>query len=319
MDERQWDGSFESEAVWGQRMSRNKRDISNLQLKDLIAFVAVCDAGRFTQAAVALHASRSALSRSVKGLEDWCHTQLLVRTSREVMPTREGLALLPLARRMVDEARQFMRSSDLVVQGRMGRLAIGYMDVSISDFLPALIGKYRQDKTEVDIDLRYGWRSEQRKDLLAGKLDIAFTVGTLADRQIVSRKVKDYRLCIVAPISHPIAKASETDLAAVGDDRFVWGTYAQWQSLRSIADQLFQQNGLSVSTAQEAPTRDAIFGLVAAGLGLTVYPYIEKLSLRSDLVFVPISDRGAELSVHASWRRNPPAIIEGFIRHLSEA
>ncbi|ODT82660.1 MAG: hypothetical protein ABS76_06240 [Pelagibacterium sp. SCN 64-44] len=292
------------------------RQVADLELKALRSFVAVCDAGHFAQAAASLGISPSALSRSVKTLEAWCGAALLIRTSRQVELTREGRELLPAARRVLDETEEFRTAARLAAEGRQGRLLVGYMDVAISDFLPDLVGRHRRSHADVDVDLKYGWRSQQRADLLENRLDIAFTVGALPDREMVSKKVKNYRLSLVVPAGHRLAGARNLFLAQAADELFVWGSRTQWQSLRDIVDRLFEAEGTVPRTVQEAPTRDAIFGLVASGLGVTVYPHIDGLSMRQDLAVVPLQDSGAEMSVYVSWRRNAPDIVKGFVEAI---
>jgi DNA-binding transcriptional LysR family regulator len=290
--------------------------IEQLNLKDLMAFVAVCDTGHFAQAAASLHMSPSALSRSVRALEDWCGAALLVRTSRRAQPTREGRELLLSARRLLEEAEAFRSRAKLTAGGMRGRLLVGYMDVSISDFLPELVARHRQSNPDVEIELRYGWRAQQRAEVLDRRLDIAFTVGALPDRELMTRKVRDYPLELVVPVRHCLAEQSIVSLLDVFDQAFVWGDRSQWASLREIVDRLLEEHGIVPRVVHEAPTRDAIFGLVAAGVGITIYPRIAGLSIRSDLKAVPLAASKAEMSVYASWLRNPPLIVKEFVDQL---
>lgn len=265
-----------------------------------------------------LRMSPSALSRAVRSVEDWCGVSLLVRTSRQVELTRQGRELLPIARRILDEIHVFQAASRLAAEGKLGRLTVGYMDVAISDFLPGLVAGFRAANENVEVDFSYGWRAQQREDLIAGRLDIAFTVGRLPDREIASRKVKDYGLALMVPARHPLASRASVSLADAQDEPFVWGSRDEWQSLHEIVLPICEASGFLPRVVQEAPNRDAILGFVASGLGITVYPRIEGLSMRPDLVPVPIDDTGAELSVYASWLKTPPAIVTNFLDYMAQ-
>ena len=63
-----------------------KRD----ELGDLMAFLAVCEERSFTRAAARLGTSQSALSHTVKRLEERLDIRLLTRTTRNVSPTLAG-------------------------------------------------------------------------------------------------------------------------------------------------------------------------------------------------------------------------------------
>jgi DNA-binding transcriptional LysR family regulator len=75
----------------------------NDELSDLAIFAAVADARSFTRAAVKLGKSQSALSQSVRRLEERLKLRLLTRTTRSVMPTPAGGRLLSTLRHALSE------------------------------------------------------------------------------------------------------------------------------------------------------------------------------------------------------------------------
>jgi DNA-binding transcriptional LysR family regulator len=75
----------------------------NDELSDLAIFAAVADARSFTRAAAKLGKSQSALSQSVRRLEERLKLRLLTRTTRSVMPTPAGEQLLSTLRPALGE------------------------------------------------------------------------------------------------------------------------------------------------------------------------------------------------------------------------
>jgi DNA-binding transcriptional LysR family regulator len=63
-------------------------------LNDLLAFLAVGQERSFTKAAAKLGVSQSALSHTIRGLEERLGLRLLTRTTRSVAPTEAGERLL---------------------------------------------------------------------------------------------------------------------------------------------------------------------------------------------------------------------------------
>src|SRR6476660_10508299 len=63
-------------------------------LNDLLAFLAVANESSFTKAAAKLGVSQSALSHTIRGLEERLGVRLLSRTTRSVAPTEAGERLL---------------------------------------------------------------------------------------------------------------------------------------------------------------------------------------------------------------------------------
>src|SRR5260221_4550270 len=63
-------------------------------VSDLLAFLAVAKERSFTRAAARLGVSQSALSHTIRGLEERLGLRLLTRTTRSVAPTQAGQRLL---------------------------------------------------------------------------------------------------------------------------------------------------------------------------------------------------------------------------------
>src|SRR3954468_8708781 len=68
--------------------------MARANLNDLTAFIAVARERSFTNAAAKLGVSTSALSHTIRGLEERLGLRLLTRTTRTVSPTQAGERLL---------------------------------------------------------------------------------------------------------------------------------------------------------------------------------------------------------------------------------
>ena len=68
-------------------------------INDLMAFLVVARERSFTRAAAQLGVSQSALSHTIRGLEERLGLRLLTRTTRSVAPTEAGERLLRTRRR----------------------------------------------------------------------------------------------------------------------------------------------------------------------------------------------------------------------------
>ncbi len=79
--------------------------IAGLSLRDLEYIVAVAELGSFRRAAERCAVSQPSLSAQVRKLEDWFGVRLFERTTRRVVVTPTGEALIDQARRVLAEAR----------------------------------------------------------------------------------------------------------------------------------------------------------------------------------------------------------------------
>ena len=105
-----------------------------MDLKQLRHFICVVDTGSFSQAALELSLTQSALTRSVQALEQSLGAQLLQRVSKRSEPTALGRVVYARGRRVVFEAGEI--EQDLV---RLRELALGTLRVGLGPWPSALL------------------------------------------------------------------------------------------------------------------------------------------------------------------------------------
>jgi DNA-binding transcriptional LysR family regulator len=109
-------------------------------------FYYVAKAGNFTRAGEKLHVSQSALSRSVRNLEDYLKTKLFQRNTRGVILTKQGEILLDQVSQMmssIQKAETIIREEETEPQGNLKIAATsGLASLYISPCLPGFMKKY---------------------------------------------------------------------------------------------------------------------------------------------------------------------------------
>ena len=147
-----------------------------MDLRQLEHFVAVAQERHFTRAAAKLHIVQSGLSASIRALEEEMGATLFLRTTRRVNLTPAGAAFLSEAQRVLCAA-EAARNAVAEVQGlKRGRLLVGAIQ-GLAPFidLPRLLGVFRREYPQVDIQLRFDDTAALIEGVLDGRLDIAFT------------------------------------------------------------------------------------------------------------------------------------------------
>jgi DNA-binding transcriptional LysR family regulator len=128
----------------------------NDELSDLANFAAVADARSFTRAAAKLGKSQSALSQSVRRLEERLKLRLLTRTTRSVMPTPAGEQLLSTLRPALGEIEAQLNALSELRELPSGSLRLTAGRHAVETVLwPALLRlntRYPDIKVEVSIE-----------------------------------------------------------------------------------------------------------------------------------------------------------------------
>lgn len=168
----------------------------DLSLDDLKAFLSVARLNSFTKAAAEIGVTPSALSHTIKSLEERLGIRLLVRTTRSVSPTEAGRQLIddlsPLFEQ-VDDA--ILRLSELRDKPA-GHIRITGADDAIQyilrPVLPRFFNRYPDISVEVSID--YGFT-----DIVKQRFDAGIRMGENLGNDMIAVKVSpDWRQVVVA-------------------------------------------------------------------------------------------------------------------------
>ncbi|MCP5155568.1 MAG: LysR family transcriptional regulator [Ectothiorhodospiraceae bacterium] len=290
-----------------------------IELRHLAAFVAVAESLHFRRAAERLHVAQPALSRTIAQLEARLGARLVERSTRNVRLTEAGRVLLPEARATLAAADRAVHRTRAVSEGTVGHLSVTYMDFAINGPLPAILARFRATHPDVEITLRHLWTERQREAVLAGEVDIGFLIGPFDAPGVRSVVVRRERLCVVLPAAHRLAAAERVPLGHLRDEPFVLGNLEAWAPFRRLVDDACRAVGFTPRVVQEAYNSDGIFGLVAAGLGVTVYVDGGARRYRpADVVVRPLADVGVEVATTAAWRAdNRSPVLARFVEALS--
>ncbi|MGJ5075442.1 LysR family transcriptional regulator [Bradyrhizobium oligotrophicum] len=162
--------------------------------RDLEVFCAVADSGSFSAAGRGLGLTPSAVSRTLDRIEARLGARLLLRSTRVLTLTAEGLAYLAAARRILadlDEAEQAIADQG-APRGRIRvSAALSHGRICIVPLLGEFVRRY--PNILVDINL-----SDGLVDVAAGQADVAIRGGPLADSALTARRLGANGRTIVA-------------------------------------------------------------------------------------------------------------------------
>ena len=169
-------------------------------LNDLLAFIAVAQERSFTRAAAKLGVSQSALSHTVRGLEERLGLRLLTRTTRSVAPTEAGERLLNMIAPRIEEI-----ETELVALSELREKPAGTIRITATEYaadtillpkLAELLPAYPDIRVEIIID--YGLT-----DIVAERFDAGVRSGEqLAKDMIAVRIGPDMRMAVVGAPSY---------------------------------------------------------------------------------------------------------------------
>jgi DNA-binding transcriptional LysR family regulator len=267
----------------------------------------------FTKAAVRLGVSRSAISHSIRTLEERLGLRLLARTTRSVAPTEAGERLLAQLHPALRDIQAALTDVGQLRAKPAGVVRLIASPMAVAMIVNPKLPKFVHDYPDVLLDITT--EGESRQDLVAGRYDAGIHLGEFVQRDMVAVKVsRPQRAAIVAAPayfqSRPKPKTPR-DLTAhrcIGHRLGAGGPVYRWE---------FEKRGKPVTVSLSGPVTftDPGFTLRAAldgiGLGYLFEDHVADYLGRGELVRVledwcPPFD--GYFLYYPSRRHQPPAL-----------
>ncbi len=178
-------------------------------LNDLLGFVTVAREGSFTRAAAALGVTQSALSQSIRGLEERLQIRLLTRTTRSISLTPAGERLIQSIGNRFHEIEAELDALTALREKPGGTVRItcgdGIIQRTLLPKLMPLLQAYPDIKFE--FDMSYAFR-----DIVADRFDAGVRWGKTIDKDMIAIPIgPPLRMVVAAAPSyfaqHPIPKS----------------------------------------------------------------------------------------------------------------
>src|SRR3954469_52902 len=174
--------------------------MARANINDLLAYVTVARERSFTRAAAQLGVSQSALSHSMRALEEWLGVRLLTRTTRSVAPTEAGERLLRNVGPRLEEIDAELAAITELREKPAGTIRItateNATETVLLPKLAPLLREYPDIKVEIIID--YGLA-----DIVAQRFDAGVrSVEQVAKDMIAVRIGPDMRMAVVGAPSY---------------------------------------------------------------------------------------------------------------------
>lgn len=157
-------------------------------LSDLTTFIAVADSRSFRGAGERLGVTPSALSHSMKQLEERVGTRLLNRTTRSVSLTDAGLRLLERLRPAFDQISHAMEDLDEARGRPAGRLRVHVSDSAAALVIAPLWRRFLSTYPEVDLEVECG---KAPIDIVAKGFDAGIGLKEQAAGDMIAVRVTD--------------------------------------------------------------------------------------------------------------------------------
>lgn len=242
--------------------------------------------GSLTAAANVLCVTQSALSHSIRKLEQQLGTAIWLREGRKLRLTQSGQHLLAVARRVLPQLSHAEHNLQQFARGERGSLRIGMECHPCYRWLLKIVSPYLAAWPDVDLDVRQRFQFGGIGALFNHEIDLLVTPDPLPRPGLVFESVFDYEQVLVVARHHPLATQDYASPEDLTDEVLI--TYPVATDRLDIYAQFLSPAGITPRYHKTIETTDIMLQMVASGRGVTALPRWLVLEYMDQLAIAPL-------------------------------
>ena len=239
--------------------------------------------GSLTAAAAVLCLTQSALSHTVKKMEQQLGTPVWAREGRNLRLTQAGRYLLGLANRLLPQLEHTEQLMQQYAKGQRGTLRIGMECHPCYQWLLKIVSPYLTSWPDVEVDVKQKFQFGGIGALFGYDIDILVTPDPLHKPGLRFKPVFDYEQVLVVSRTHRFAGQAYIVPKQLCDETLI--TYPVEIERLDIYNQFLLPAGCTPKKHKTIETTDIMLQMVAAGRGVAALPgwlvaeYAEKAAI----------------------------------------
>jgi DNA-binding transcriptional LysR family regulator len=293
----------------------------HITLRQISYFLAAAETGSISAAAVRLAISQSAVTESIRTLEDQTGVTLFERNSKGVALTYQGHQMMRHARLILSAVDDAGRALSTRPESVTGTLNLGVTSLVAGYFLADILARFRRVFLNVEVKVVEEERPYIEHLLVNGELQLALMIiSNLENRTALGYEtlVRSRNRVWMAP-SHPFAKKTVIGFSEIAQEPLI---ALSIDEMPAITSSWWGMHGLRPNIALNTSSVEAVRGLVATGAGITVLPDMtyRPWSLEGDrLEARPLAVELPTLDVGLAWRRgSKQSEVSNIFRQLAQ-
>lgn len=258
--------------------------------------------GSLTAASEVLHVTQSALSHSIKKLEQQLGIEVWSREGRQLRLTQAGQYLLAVANRVLPQLQLAQERLKQFAQGERGTLRIGMECHPCYQWLLKVVSPYLDDWPDVDVDVKQKFQFGGIGALFGYEIDLLVTPDPLFKPGLQFEPVFDYEQVLVVASGHPLAQLESVEPAMISDEILI--TYPVAPERLDIFADFLTPAGIAPKRHKTIETTDIMLQMVASRRGVAALPrwLIEEYASKIDVVPVRLGANGIFKKIYLGAR-----------------
>jgi DNA-binding transcriptional LysR family regulator len=287
-----------------------------MELRHIRIFVTLAEELHFGRAARKLRVAQSAVSQTLRALEDEMGVALLARTKRSVSLTPAGRQFLGYARASLSQLEQGAAAARHVAQGDEGELRLSFTLMSALTALPRVVARFQRAYPRVRLRLTPGGSVEQLDAIRQGRCDVGFMPFKQDVAPLESEVVARAALVAILPARHALTRETSLELAQLAQEPFIFLKQQSEPQVYEYFRSHCAKAGFEPRVIMEIEHVEALLSFVAAGIGVSCAPSLVERVRFHGVKTVPLLPE-IRAVISAVWRpQGLPATATRFLEEL---
>ena len=292
-----------------------------LDSRQLRTFVSLARTGSFTTTAKEVFITQSAVSHSMKALEDELGCRLLNRVGKKTTLTLEGEHLLRHAQKIIADMSAAREALVNISKTGETRLRVGASLSACQHLLPDVLRQFKKLHPKCRITLEPGDSPALAEAVREQRVDLALALAPNRETSLEFQPMFTDELMFIVGPQHPWVEAGGVARPEIAKQNFILYSRAS-QTFRAV-ENYFQDEGIVLNATMELGSIETIKELVKIGLGISVLAtWIARAELKeSSLMAMPLGRRKLrrEWGILRHRERELTAVEREFVTLCGEA
>ncbi|WP_339377412.1 LysR family transcriptional regulator [Merismopedia glauca] len=241
--------------------------IKNATMHQLRVFEVVARHCSYTRAAEELFLTQPTVSMQMKQLTQAVGLPLFEQIGKRLYLTDAGQKLYTTCKDIFDRLSQFEMDIADMKGMKQGQLKLSTVTTT-KYFLPRILGPFCDRYPGIDVSLKFTNHEGIQQYLHENSSDLYILSQVPENLDVVSYKVIENPLVVLAPYNHPLTKERQIPIARIAEEPFIMRESGS--GTRQVVQKLFDRHDLKLKVRLELSSNEAIKQAIVGGLGLSI-------------------------------------------------
>jgi DNA-binding transcriptional LysR family regulator len=289
-----------------------------MELRHVRVCLALAEELHFGRTAARLRVAQSAVSQTIKDLEEELGVALFQRSKRSVTITQAGEHYLASAREALQALERGVQASRAAAGGHAGRLRLRFTLMSGLTVLPRAIARFQRLYPKVEVTIAPGSSADLFAALESGDCHIGFVSLKKDVTPLATEVVERDDLVLLIPTHYGLGRRRSVGFRDLAAEKFIFLKRTSEPQVHAYFRRRCLDAGFEPNIVMEIEQVDVLLAVVAAGMGIACVPGLVRRLGFKGVKTVPITPR-IDSGISAVWDpRTLPATGQRFLALLRE-